>query len=226
MILQSHLARLPHRAAGAPVVALLPSDNVIVRELRDEDVWPMASLLRNTFAAESNPASGIAIIAEHILGIRKRRSTNLILVAAAEETGELVGSVECFTSSFLASQLGNDYPDRIRLRMRPYLASLAVRSDARRCGVASSLVRAVEDRVLRGPPPHILTLEVGMRRLDISLYLLCISPVSPLYLLYPGRGRRRACDRAVPKARVHLRSPRGGAPACGRHALRQEREGE
>ena len=177
MILQSHLARLPHRAAGAPVVALLPSDNVIVRELRDEDVWPMASLLRNTFAAESNPASGIAIIAEHILGIRKRRSTNLILVAAAEETGELVGSVECFTSSFLASQLGNDYPDRIRLRMRPYLASLAVRSDARRCGVASSLVRAVEDRVLRGPPPHILTLEVGMRRLDIS-------PVPPLYLPY------------------------------------------
>ena len=141
----------------------------------------MASLLRNTFAAESNPASGIAIIAEHILGIRKRRSTNLILVAAAEETGELVGSVECFTSSFLASQLGNDYPDRIRLRMRPYLASLAVRSDARRCGVASSLVRAVEDRVLRGPPPHILTLEVCMRRLDISAVP---PPISPLYLRY------------------------------------------
>ena len=141
----------------------------------------MASLLRNTFAAESNPASGLAIIAEHILGIRKRRSTNLILVAAAEETGELVGSVECFTSSFLASQLGNDYPDRIRLRMRPYLASLAVRSDARRCGVASSLVRAVEDRVLRGPPPHILTLEVGMRQLDISPVP---PPISPLYLRY------------------------------------------
>ena len=141
----------------------------------------MASLLRNTFAAESNPASGLAIIAEHILGIRKRRSTNLILVAAAEETGELVGSVECFTSSFLASQLGNDYPDRIRLRMRPYLASLAVRSDARRCGVASSLVRAVEDRVLRGPPPHILTLEVGTRRLDISPVP---PPISPLYLRY------------------------------------------
>ena len=152
--------RLPHRAAGAPVVALLPSDNVIVRELRDEDVWPMASLLRTTFAAESNPASGIAIVAEHILGIRKRRSTNLILVATAEETGEVVGSVECFTSTFLSSQLGNDYPDRIRLLLRPYLASLAVRADARRCGVASSLVCAVEDRVVSGPPPHILTLEV------------------------------------------------------------------
>jgi ribosomal protein S18 acetylase RimI-like enzyme len=152
--------RLPHRAAGAPVVALLPSDNVIVRELRGEDVWPMASLLRTTFAAESNPASGIAIVAEHILGIRKRRSTNLILVATAEETGEVVGSVECFTSTFLSSQLGNDYPDRIRLLLRPYLASLAVRADARRCGVASSLVCAVEDRVVSGPPPHILTLEV------------------------------------------------------------------
>jgi len=48
----------------------------------------------------------------------------------------------------------------VRQLLRPYLASLAVRSNARRRGVASSLVRGVEERVSRGPPPHVLTLEV------------------------------------------------------------------
>ena len=158
MVLSSVLPytpRLPHWTG--PLVA--HSDNIIVRELRNEDLWPVASLLRATFAAESNPASGIAIVAEHLMGLSKRRSANLILVAVAAD-GEVVGSVECFTSTFLASQLGDEYPDRIRLLMRPYLASLAVRADTRRCGVASSLVCAVEDRVMVGPPPHILTLEV------------------------------------------------------------------
>ena len=149
--------RFPQRA-GVLLLAL-PSDTVIVRELRDEDLWPVALLLRTTFAAASNPASGMAIVAEHILGLRKRRSTNLVLVAADTE-GEVVGSVECFTSTFLGSQLGDHYPERVRLLLRPYLASLAVRADARRCGVATSLVGGVEERIRLGPPPHILTLEV------------------------------------------------------------------
>ena len=165
-LLSAH--ELPHLRGAAPsflqqrtVPLRLSADGgVVVRDLSDKDVWQVASLLRTTFASESNALSGVAIVAEHIVGLRERRKSNIILVAVAEETGEVQGTVECFTSAFLASQLGEGYPDRVRLRLRPYLASLAVRADARRCGVASSLVRGVEERVTRGPLPHVLTLEV------------------------------------------------------------------
>jgi len=67
---------------------------VVVRDLRDDDLLPVSSLLRATFAADSNPVSGVAIVAEHLVGLRSRRSLNVILVAEAEETGEVLGTVE------------------------------------------------------------------------------------------------------------------------------------
>ena len=147
------------RCPVSPQLAL-PPQGFVVRPLAQDDILPVARLLRDAFAPKSNPVSGLAIVAEHVLGLRERRATNVLLVAAEATTGEVIGSVECFTPTFLASQLGDGYPDRVRLLLKPYLASLAVKPTARRRGVASALVVAVEESVERGAPPHVLTLEV------------------------------------------------------------------
>jgi len=44
--------------------------------------------------------------------------------------------------------------------LKPYVASLCVRPDARRQGIARQLMRAAEERIAAGPPPYALTLEV------------------------------------------------------------------
>jgi len=130
-----------------------------VRDLADSDLVSVGQLLRSSFAPASNPVSGVAIVAEHVLALRKRRATNHELVATTAG-GDVVGFVECFTPAFLASEAGSDYPDRVRSKLKPYVASLCVAPAARRKGVGMALMRAVESRVQRGPPPHVLSLEV------------------------------------------------------------------
>lgn len=130
-----------------------------VRDLGDGDLVPVGRLLRLAFAPDSNPVSGMAIVAEHVLALRERRAANHELVATSAD-GDVVGFVECFTPAFLASEAGSDYPDRVRSKLKPYVASLCVAPAARRQGVGSALMRAVESRVQCGPPPHVLSLEV------------------------------------------------------------------
>ena len=109
---------------------------------------------------ESNALSGAAIFAEHVMALRERRDANIQLVATDEADASVVGFVEVYTPAFLASSLGDAYPERVREKLKPYVASLAVRPDARRRGVATKLMRAAEKRIARGPPPHVLSLEV------------------------------------------------------------------
>lgn len=127
-----------------------------VRGLADSDLVSVGQLLRSSFAPDSNPVSGAAIVAEHVLALRKRRADNYALVATGAG-GDVVGFVECFTPAFLASEAGSDYPDRVRA---PYVASLCVAPSARRQGVGMALMRAVESRVQSGPLPHVVSLEV------------------------------------------------------------------
>ena len=63
----------------------------------------------------------------------------------ARSEGRVVGFVECYTPHFLSSQLGQAYPERVRAKLKPYLASLAVERSARRRGIAAALLTNVEE---------------------------------------------------------------------------------
>lgn len=147
----------------AIVVLLLSASSagsVLVRDLRGAgDLFATASLLRATFAPSSNPISSTAIVAEHVVGLRERGSANIQLVACREDNS-IVGFVEVYTPEFLASTAGDAYPERVRSKLKPYVASLAVASDVRRRGFGRALMEAAEQRVVARGGPLVLSLEV------------------------------------------------------------------
>ena len=142
------------------LLALTPQQPLRIRDLARHDILPVAKLLQSSFACKSNPLSAALIIAENAFGLRERMSDNVLLVAVrpiydvrgacGNQTQiyneQLVGFVELLTPEWLASDAALGYPDRVRDLKQPFIFSLAIDVDARKTGVGSALMRAVERR--------------------------------------------------------------------------------
>ena len=142
------------------LLALTPQQPLRIRDLARHDILPVAKLLQSSFACKSNPLSAALIIAENAFGLRERMSDNVLLVAVrpiydvrgacGNQTQiyneQLVGFVELLTPEWLASDEALGYPDRVRDLKQPFIFSLAIAIDARKTGVGSALMRAVERR--------------------------------------------------------------------------------
>lgn len=171
MFAASRLALWHLACSHQPLRHAAPRLSCTVSDLEGaENLFAAARLLRASFAPESNPVSAAAIVAEHMLSLRERRDANIQLIARDDDSGNLVGFVEVFTTDFLTSELGEEYPARVRKLLKPYVASLAVQQDYRRRGVASLLMRTAEARVAAGPLPHTLSLEVEEGSAALALY--------------------------------------------------------
>ena len=100
-----------------------------------------------------------------------------MFVAAARDTTDsdvimpdhVIGFVEVYTPDFLASTSGQAYPERVRAILHPYVASLAVDETARKCGVGTALMHAVERECALISSLVILEVE-DTNRAAISLY--------------------------------------------------------
>lgn len=118
---------------------------VEIRECAPADIMPVSNLLLRTFSAGLNPVQSSLIVAEHAVGLRERMQDNVMLVSTAEG-GAVCGFVEVYTPEYLVSQVGQEYPERVRKALKPYVSSLAVDASSRGAGVGAALMRAVEAR--------------------------------------------------------------------------------
>ena len=119
-----------------------------ISALRTADLLPAAQLLLDAFTERDddkvNALSRPLIFAEHILGLSQRRHQNVLLACRVDQ--DVIGLVEMYTPEFLASQIP-DVPPQYSIKMlRPYIANLAVRSAARKQGVASALIQRCEEK--------------------------------------------------------------------------------
>ena len=119
-----------------------------ISALRTADLLPAAQLLLDAFTERDddkvNALSRPFIFAEHILGLSQRRHQNVLLACRVDQ--DVIGLVEMYTPEFLASQIP-DVPPQYSIKMlRPYIANLAVKSAARKQGVASALIQRCEEK--------------------------------------------------------------------------------
>ena len=80
------------------------------------------------------------------LGLQRRLAINHVLVATGPR-GEVLGSVEVHTAQYQQQQAAGVYTQEQLARLQPYLASLAVREDARGSGIGRALVEAAVEAV-------------------------------------------------------------------------------
>lgn len=92
--------------------------------------------------------------------MQRRLRTNHVLVALSTQKNEVIGSVEVHTAEFLRQRAGNITPEQAAL-LQPYLASLAVREDARNLGIGRALVKqAIRETQAAARPGDALLLNV------------------------------------------------------------------
>lgn len=119
------------------------------RPFERDDTWPATALLVDVFSRELNPMQRSLVRLEHVIGLSERYGKTAVFVAVVpDEEGGIVGFVEMFTSSYLATSLPVGTPVHVATRLKPYIASLAVQERARGRGVGEALVRACEDAAL------------------------------------------------------------------------------
>jgi GNAT superfamily N-acetyltransferase len=119
------------------------------RPLAKEEIWAASGLLVDVFSRELNPLQRNLVRLEHVAGLSQRHGETALFVSTASSMGDsnnaVVGFVEMFTVSYLASTLPVGTPVHIANRLKPFIASLAVREGTRGRGLGEALVRACED---------------------------------------------------------------------------------
>lgn len=141
---------LPARRASAPLVLCAPAATappaVALRRLERSDIWAASALLAEVFSSELGPVQRQLVQLEHVVGIGGRHGRTALFVAEEQRGGRsrLVGFVEMFTQEYLSASLPPGSPAVLAGRLKPYVASLAVRQAARGRGLGAELVRACE----------------------------------------------------------------------------------
>ena len=135
----------------------------LVRPCTRFNVIGLAILNAATFPPDSLPQppswharlrqSRVARVASTWLALQKRMHLNHVLIATEPNSRRILGSVEVHTAAYLRAQ-GASYltPEQAAV-LQPYLASLAVRDDARGRGIGRTLVEAAVETTQRADRP-------------------------------------------------------------------------
>ncbi|EOD04623.1 hypothetical protein EMIHUDRAFT_121584 [Emiliania huxleyi CCMP1516] len=132
---------LPARRASAPLVLCAPAATappaVALRRLERSDIWAASALLAEVFSSELGPVQRQLVQLEHVVGIGGRHGRTALFVAEERRGGRS-------RLEYLSASLPPGSPAVLAGRLKPYVASLAVRQAARGRGLGAELVRACE----------------------------------------------------------------------------------
>lgn len=147
-----------HATLRSAIASILCCARLTVRELQAEDIPCAAALLSEVFA----PPNGYNILQQRIVetetarGLASRLGKSTVFVAAQDD-GELVGSIEAFTPAFLEGKAVRFW--NASLPLDTYVSALAVKPSRRRAGVASALLAMVEARAWKADE-RVISLQV------------------------------------------------------------------
>ena len=119
-------------------------EELAVRSIVATDILPVAQMLSATFSAKDMGAfdSGVSV-AKQAIGLTQRLGQTLQFVVEIASTRQVAGYAELWTSDFLA---GREIRGWKHEPPEAYVSSLVVAASARRRGVATALMGAIEER--------------------------------------------------------------------------------